>query len=136
MDGFDRTPGGDGFEGLDGDGHEDLDDWYDPDTVADLDRWSARHSVLHADDDHVAEAPALASRITSWSRRTTMGAVMSGMAFALQEVFEPKDQAVIVVEVDDDGLPHDLPVQLLLDPDNPAGSLALVHRTGMKPPEV
>ncbi len=133
-------------DGYDVDGEpfdpDDLDDWYDdPRTVAKLDRWGAGdgspQSVFHAEDpDHVGTAPAFASRLNSWTRRTALGAVMQGMALGLQEVFEPKDQATIVIEVDDDGLPHDLPVQLLLDPDDPRGSLALVRRTGVKPPEV
>ncbi len=123
---------------IDGSDYDDLEDWYDdPVTVGRVERWGDRNSILHADDpDHVAEAPPFASRLNSWSRRTALGAVMQGMAVGLQEVFEPKEQATIVIEVDDDGLPHDLPVQLLLDPDSPEGSLAIVHRTGVKPPQV
>jgi hypothetical protein len=118
-------------------GFEDLDDWYDDETIAEVDRWGERNSVLNADDEsHVAEAPPFASRLNSWSRRTALGAVMSGMAMGLQDVFENKEKTPIIVEVDDDGLPTDLPIQLLLDPDDPSGSLALVHRTGVKPPEV
>ncbi len=86
------------------------------------------------DDERLG--PPLPSRVTQWSRRTALGAVMSGMALGLQEVFEPKEQAPIVVEVDDDGMPHHLPVELFLNPDDPRGSLALVHRSEMRPPEV
>ncbi len=133
----DRSEHGAGGGEPDPDPLDDLDGWYDEETVHRVERWGERRSVLHAEDAaHVAEAPAFASRLTSWSRRTALGAVMQGMALGLQEVFEPKDQETIVIEVDDDGLPHDLPVQLLLDPDDPNGSLALVRRPGVKPPEV
>lgn len=101
--------------------------WYDRKTVAAVEATSEP-------DEHVG-AP-LPSRITQWSRRTALGAVMSGMALGLQEVFEPREQAPIVVEVDDDGIPHDLPVELFLNPDDPRGSLALVHRSHARPPQV
>lgn len=107
-----------------------LDGWYDAETLESLDQWdpSASESV----------DPGLAppSRVVSWSRRTAMGAVMSGLALGLKEVFEPKEQASIVIEVGDDGEPHDLPVELLLDPDDPRGSLALIRRSHFKRPEV
>lgn len=57
-----------------------------------------------------------------------MGAVLTGMALGLQEVLEPKRDAAIVIEVDADGEPHDLPIRLMLDPDDPRGSLCIVRR--------
>ena len=48
-----------------------------------------------------------------------MGMVLSGCALGLQEVLDPKSQRPIVVEVDAAGEPHDLPIQLILDPDDP-----------------
>ena len=74
--------------------------------------------------------------VASWRRRSAMGAVLTGLALGLKEVFEPDDEAQIVVEVDDEGLPNDLPVRLFLDPDSPAGSLCIVHRTDVPPPVV
>lgn len=80
--------------------------------------------------------PTPVTPVASWRRRSAMGAVLTGLALGLKEVFEPDDEAQIVVEVDDEGLPNDLPVQLFLDPDSPAGSLCIVHRTDAPPPVV
>lgn len=73
-------------------------------------------------------ADPLPSRVVKWSRRSAIGAVMTGMALGLQEVLEPKRDAAIVIEVDADGEPHDLPIRLMLDPDDPSGSLCFVRR--------
>ena len=54
--------------------------------------------------------------------------VLSGCALGLQEVLDPKAQRPIVIEVDSAGEPHDLPIQLILDPDDPSGSLCIVRR--------
>jgi len=82
-----------------------------------------------------APAAPLPSRVVKWSRRSALGAVMTGMALGLQEVLEPKRDTAIVVEVDADGEPHDLPIRLLLDPDDPSGSLCIVRRDP-PPPQV
>ncbi len=74
------------------------------------------------------------TRVSQWRRRSALGAVLTGLALGLQEVFDPEDERSIVIEVDDTGLPTDLPVQVFLDPDSPAGSLCIVRRTGVKPP--
>ncbi len=92
---------------------------YDPRTVADLDAWEP------TDLDGPPPPP---SRVVSWSRRSAMGAVLTGMALGLQEVLEPKKDSPIVIEVDADGEPHDLPIRLMLDPDDPSGSLCIVRR--------
>lgn len=76
------------------------------------------------------------TKVSQWRRHSALGAVLTGMALGLQEVFDPEEERSIVVEVDDDGMPADLPVQLVLDPDSPAGSLCIVHRSGVKPPVV
>ncbi|CAN5808132.1 hypothetical protein BH10ACT1_BH10ACT1_39030 [soil metagenome] len=104
------------------------DDDFDPDVLAgpltdgapdDQDGWG-----------QAVEPPAdpLPSRVVKWSRRSALGAVMTGMALGLQEVLEPKRDTPIVVEVDADGEPHDLPIRLRLDPDDPSGSLCIVRR--------
>lgn len=99
-----------------------FDDLYDPDTLAALDAWS-----LPDDADDAGRAP-LPSRLSTWSRSTAMGMVLSGYALGLQEVLDPKSQRPIVIEVDAAGEPHDLPIELILDPDDPSGSLCIVRR--------
>ncbi len=59
---------------------------------------------------------ALPSKVESWRRRSATGAILTGFAFGLREVFEPerKDPA-IVMETSGDP-PGDLPVEATLDP--------------------
>lgn len=66
--------------------------------------------------------------MVTWSRSSLLGAVITGSALGLREVLDPPHEEQIVVEVDADGEPHDLPVRLLLDPDDPRGSLCVVRR--------
>lgn len=106
---------------------EDFDDLYDPDTLAALDAWSP------PEEDLDPAVPPLPSRLSTWSRSTVMGMMLSGCALGLQEVLDPKSQRPIVVEVDAAGEPHDLPIQLILDPDDPRGSLCIVRRDPPSP---
>ena len=76
---------------------------------------------------YLAERP-IPSRLVTWGRSSLLGAVLTGSALGLQEVLEPKRDEQIVIEVDADGEPHDLPVRLFLDPDDPSGSLCVVRR--------
>jgi len=100
---------------------------YDPETIAMLDAWQ----------DTVDDVtPMLPSRLSRWGRGAAFGMVLSGVALGLQEVFDPKEQHQIVVEVDDAGLTPHLPIELFLDPDSPAGSLCVVRRTNPAPPTV
>jgi hypothetical protein len=103
---------------------DDFDELYEPDVVAALDHWEPSPQ---------SEGRPLPSRLTSWSRSSMLGLVMTGWANGLQEVLDPKDAHPIVIEVDADGQPHDLPIELILDPDDPRGSLCIVHRTSPPP---
>ncbi|MCB1039158.1 MAG: hypothetical protein R2701_04555 [Acidimicrobiales bacterium] len=79
-------------------------------------------------DDSGTHPPPVPSRVASWSRSTFAGAVMTGFALGLREVLEAPRDDQIVIEVDADGEPHDLPIRLMLDPDSPEGSLCIVRR--------
>lgn len=105
-----------------------LDGFYDPEILAAIDAWEP------VEPDPVP-AP-LPSRMTSWSRKTAMGAVLTGFALGIQEVLDPEEERAIVIEVDASGEPRDLPIQLILDPDSPVGSLCIVHRSDVPPPVV
>lgn len=74
--------------------------------------------------------------VSQWRRRSALGAVLTGMVLGLQEVFDPEEERSIVIEVDADGEPLDLPVQMFLDPDSPAGSLCIVHASDNRKPPV
>jgi hypothetical protein len=76
------------------------------------------------------------TKVSEWRRRSALGAVLTGMALGLQEVFDPEEERSIEIEVDADGEPLDLPIQLYLDPDSPAGSLCIVHASDNRKPPV
>lgn len=99
-------------------GDPSFEDRYPPEVLAEIDGWAPRPE---------ATAP-VPSRVVRWSRSSLMGAVVTGFALGLQEVLEPRREEAIVIEVDADGEPHDLPIRLLLDPDDPSGSLCIVRR--------
>lgn len=101
-----------------------FEDRYDPDELAVIDAGPRRRT-----DQPV-------TKVAQWRRRSAMGAVLTGMALGLQEVFDPEEERAIEVEVDADGEPLDLPVQLFLDPDSPAGSLCIVHPSDNRRPPV
>ena len=92
---------------------------YDDEVMAALDAWTP--------PAHLTDRP-IPSRLVQWSRSSLMGAVITGWGLGLREVLDPKEREQIVIEVDADGEPHDLPIRLLLDPDSPAGSLCIVRR--------
>ena len=72
--------------------------------------------------------PPFAARLGTWGRSTVLGAVVTGFALGMREIFDPPQDEAIVVEVDANGEPHDLPIRLLLDPDDPRGRLCIVRR--------
>jgi hypothetical protein len=97
---------------------------YDPDELAAIDAGPTDRRALPPD------------RLSHWRRNSALGAVLTGLALGYQEVFDPEEERSIVIEVDDEGEPRDLPVELFLDPDSASGSLCIVHREGQPPPVV
>jgi len=75
----------------------------------------------------------ISSRMVRWSRTSTVGALAAGFAFGLREVLEPPRDEQIVIEVDAAGEPHDLPIRLILDPDDPSGSICIIRRDPAPP---
>jgi hypothetical protein len=116
---MDEVPQGpDDLDPLDLAGSE-LDDLYDARTLDAIDGW---------EPPSTADEQLLPSRLVSWSRSSMLGLVMTGWGVGIQEVLQPRADRSIVIEVDDAGEPHDLPIELFLDPDDPSGSLCIVHR--------
>lgn len=59
---------------------------------------------------------ALPGRVERWRRRSATGAIMSGFAFGLKEVFEPERKEPSIVQETSGDPPEDLPVDAEFDP--------------------
>lgn len=68
------------------------------------------------DDPDEAQRTALPGRVERWRRRSATGAIMSGFAFGLKEVFEPNRTEPAVVQETSGDPPEDLPVDAEFDP--------------------
>lgn len=66
--------------------------------------------------------------IERWRRHSVAGAVLTGFALGLQEVFYPEQKEEIAVVVDAGEPPGDRSVELDLDPDDPDASTVIIHR--------
>ena len=70
---------------------------------------------------------ALPSKVEAWRRRSATGAILTGFAFGLQEVFEPKrGDPSIVMETSGDP-PRDLPVEADLESGRPRHSVVNIR---------
>jgi hypothetical protein len=112
----------DEVDALDEDAPIPFDERYDPDELVAIERGPRPEQPV--------------TKVSQWRRRSALGAVLTGMALGLQEVFDPEEERSIEIEVDADGEPLDLPIQMYLDPDSPAGSLCIVHASDNRRPPV
>lgn len=58
----------------------------------------------------------LPDRVERWRRRSATGAIMTGFAFGLQEVFEPERKGPSIVQETSGDPPEDLAVDADMDP--------------------
>lgn len=82
-----------------------------------------------ADDEDEDGEPrtALPGRVEAWRRRSATGAILTGFALGLQEVFEPKkDEPAVVMETSGDP-PRDLPVEADFEYGRPKQSVVNVR---------
>lgn len=98
------------------------------------------------DPDSVGEAGRETSgdslRFDRWRRRSAAGAMMTGIAFGLQEALDTKrKEPPIVQQVDGDPGPQG-PIELQFDPDHPEKTVAVIRPwlmseggTGPEPPD-
>ena len=79
----------------------------------------------HTDASHTA----LPARVEAWRRRTATGALLTGIARGLGQVFEPeREPPPIVAEARGEPLGPPRPVEAVLDPDDPTASSLVVRR--------
>lgn len=71
----------------------------------------------------------------SWRRESALGAVGTGIARGLHAVFAPRAaEVVIVAAVPGEPPDADQRVQVILDPDDPAKSIAIMPKGPLEPP--
>ncbi len=75
------------------------------------------------------------SGFDSWRRESALGSVGTGIARGLQAVFAPPaDEIVIVAAVPGDPPDADQRVRVILDPDDPTKSVAIMPEPPAEPP--
>jgi hypothetical protein len=78
-------------------------------------------------EDASAEPPEDSLRFDRWRRRSAAGAMMTGIAFGMQEALDRKrKEAPIVQQVDGDPGPQG-PIELQFDPDHPENTVAVIR---------
>ncbi|HWE66794.1 MAG TPA: hypothetical protein VG298_09130 [Acidimicrobiales bacterium] len=86
----------------------------------------------HEDQAHEDQASEdLASRrFDAWRRRSAIGGMATGMALGLQEIFYPnKNEPVLTAEAPGDPPDADERLRVILDPDDPTKSVAILPPT-------
>ncbi len=69
----------------------------------------------HGPEGDASEHTALPPRVESWRRRSATGAMLTGFAFGLQQVFEPERKEPAIMMETSGVPPRDLPVEADLE---------------------
>jgi len=79
-------------------------------------------------EDHVPHEPL---QFQKWIKRSASGAVLSGIALGLQQVYQPRRELPAFV-MEATGEPEDpnAPITLHFDPDDPKKTVAVIHAPG------
>jgi hypothetical protein len=85
-----------------------------------------------ADEPEEAPPDDLPSRrFDAWRRRSAIGGIATGVAFGLKEIFQPTNpEPVITAEAPGDPPDADERLRVILDPDDPTKSVAILPREG------
>ena len=84
-------------------------------------------------EDHAPHEPLPFQR---WIKRSASGAVLSGIALGLQEVYQPKRELpAFVMEATGEPMDPNAPISLHFDPDDPTKTVAVIrtHASGARP---
>jgi hypothetical protein len=85
--------------------------------------------------DAEAEDGEASGSFDRWRKESALGAVGTGVARGLQAVFAPRvDEIVIMASVPGEPPDADQRLQVILDPDDPTKSVAIVPTTAVDPP--
>lgn len=127
MDQGDETPSGEAWEPEDEAGGAAWDDgsgelWDEAETVKGE---SERGFIPNAPDGDEAHT-ALPPKVEAWRKRSATGAILTGFAFGLQQVFEPKEEPAVIMETSGDP-PRDLPVEADLEYGRPRHSVVNIR---------
>jgi hypothetical protein len=75
-------------------------------------------------------------RFNNWMKRSATGAVLSGIAFGLQQALEPKRELpAFVMEAPGEPEDPDAPITLHFDPDDPTKTVAVIRTPPPLPPD-
>jgi hypothetical protein len=88
------------------------------------------------DDDAPAEPEFPPAGFERWRRESALGTVGTGIARGLQNVFAPPQDQVVMVAPVPGGPPDPDRLQVILDPDDPTKSIAVVPRADPAPGDV
>jgi len=70
-------------------------------------------------------------RFDAWRRRSAIGAIATGVALGLKEIFQPTDNEPVITAVAPGDPPDaDNRLRVVLDPDDPSKSVAFLPRAG------
>jgi hypothetical protein len=90
--------------------------------------------IGQGDGEEPSSSTALPPRWEAWRRTSATGAILTGVALGLQQVFEPQRQEVaIVAPAPTEPLHPTGPVSVQLDAENPSASRILVRAWMMHP---
>ncbi len=88
-----------------------------------------------AEESHLEDE--VAKGFDPWRRKSAIGGIGTGIARGLQNVFAPPvDEVAIVAAVPGEPPNADKRVRVILDPDDPTKSIALVPNDQTDPPSV
>ncbi len=91
--------------------------------------------IVDASSDEEAADSEESGSFDRWRKESALGAVGTGVARGLQSVFAPRaDEIAIVASVPGEPPDADQRLQVILDPDDPTKSVAIMPTTAADPP--
>jgi hypothetical protein len=91
--------------------------------------------VVDTSSDAEAADPEVSGGFDRWRKESALGAVGTGVARGLQSVFAPRvDEIAVVASVPGEPPDADQRLQVILDPDDPTKSVAIMPTAAGEPP--